>query len=98
LIQLLTTFQGALRLVTLSRFRLGDNKLSGLILTQSDRDRYFEPAASAIFLEKLDGPRPVAELERLIGPVAESNAAFAPAEAELARIERQSMFVAGCQV
>ena len=33
LIQLLTTFQGALRLVTLTRFRLGDDKLSGLILT-----------------------------------------------------------------
>ncbi|MEZ5857240.1 MAG: helix-turn-helix transcriptional regulator [Hyphomicrobiaceae bacterium] len=94
LIQLLTTFQGALRLVTLTRFRLGDNKLAGLILTQSDRDLYFQPAASAIFLEKLAAPRTVAELERLIGVVGPEDAAFKPASRELDRIEREAVHMA----
>ncbi len=94
LIQLLTTFQGALRLVTLTRFRLGDNKLAGLILTQSDRDLYFQPAASAIYLEKLGAPRTVAELERLIGMVGPKDAAFSQASAELDRIEREAVHVA----
>lgn len=92
LIQLLTTFQGALRLVTLTRFQLGDNRLRGLILTQSDRDRFFEPAVSAIFLERLDGKRRLADLERLVGPVGPDDPSFAAAEAELGCIERSSIF------
>lgn len=94
LIQLLTTFQGALRLVTLSRFQLGDNRLRGLILTQSDRDRFFEPAVSAIFLEKLDGKRRLADLERLVGPVGTDDTIFAKADAELRGIEQSGIFVA----
>ncbi|MDX2158282.1 MAG: helix-turn-helix transcriptional regulator [Hyphomicrobiaceae bacterium] len=94
LIQLLTTFQGALRLVTLTRFRLGDDKLTGLILTQSDRERYFQPATSPIFLEKLSKPRTIAELERLIGLLGEEDQAYATATAELDRIEREAVFMA----
>ncbi|MGE0767338.1 MAG: helix-turn-helix domain-containing protein [Hyphomicrobiaceae bacterium] len=94
LIQLLTTFQGALRLVTLGRFGLGGNRLRGLILTQRDRDRYFEPAVSAIFLEKLDGRRPLADLERLVGPVLAHSSEFTAADAELRSIERSGIFVA----
>ena len=93
LIQLLTTFQGALRLVTLTRFRLGDNRLRGLILTQSDRDKFFEPAASAIFLERLDGKRRLADLERLVGPLGPGDADYAAAEAELAAIEQSGIFI-----
>jgi transcriptional regulator with XRE-family HTH domain len=94
LIQLLTTFQGALRLVTLSRFGLGDIRLRGLILTQRDRDRFFEPAVSPIFLEKLDGKRPLADLERLVGPVTPDDPAFSQADAELRDIEASEVFVA----
>jgi len=94
LIQLLTTFQGALRLVTLSRFQMGDNRLRGLILTQSDRDRFFEPAVSAIFLEKLDGKRPLADLERLVGHIGTGEPAFPNADEELRGIERSEIFVA----
>jgi hypothetical protein len=92
LLQLLTTYQGALRLVTLSRFERGDNRLRGLMLTQSDRDRFFEPAVSAIFLERLDGKRRLADLERLVGPIGPDDPAFAPAEAELSAIERAGIF------
>jgi transcriptional regulator with XRE-family HTH domain len=94
LIQLLTTFQGALRLVTLSRFRLADNRLRGLILTQSDRDKFFEPAVSAIFLEKLEGKRRLSDLERLVGPVGEGDPAFEAANEELRSIERSGIFLA----
>jgi transcriptional regulator with XRE-family HTH domain len=93
LLQLLTTFQGALRLVTLNRFQLGDNRLRGLILTQSDRDRFFEPAVSAIILERLDGKRRLADLERLVGPLTADDPAFAPAEAELVAIEQTGIFI-----
>jgi transcriptional regulator with XRE-family HTH domain len=92
LLQLLTTYQGALRLVTLSRFERGDNRLRGLMLTQSDRDRFFEPAVSAIFLERLDGKRRLADLERLVGPIGPDDPAFAPAEAELSAIEHAGIF------
>ncbi len=94
LLQLLTTFQGALRLVTLSRFRMGDNRLRGLILTQSDREKFFEPAASAIVLEKLDGKRRLADLERLVGPLGADDPAFATFDAELCSVERSGVFVA----
>jgi len=94
LIQLLTTFQGALRLITLSRFQLGDNRLRGLLLTQSDRDRFFEPAVSAIYLEKLDGKRRLSDLERLVGPVPADDPAFAAANEELRSIERSGVFIA----
>lgn len=93
LIQLLTTFQGALRLITLSRFRLGDNRLRGLILTQSDRDRFFEPAVSAIFLEQIDGKRRLADLERLVGPLTSDDPAFGSATEELRTIEQSGIFV-----
>lgn len=93
LLQLLTTYQGALRLVTLSRFRMGDNRLRGLMLTQSDRDRFFEPVASAIFLERLDGKRRLADLERQVGPVGPDDPAYTAAEAELAAIERTGLFM-----
>lgn len=94
LIQLLTTFQGALRLVTLNRFQLGDNRLRGLILTQSDRDKFFEPACSPIYLEKLDGKRRLADLERLVGHIGLGDPAFAEADRELEGIERSDIFVA----
>jgi len=92
LLQLLTTFQGALRLVTLTRFRMGDTRLRGLMLTQSDRDRFFEPAVSSLYLERLEGKRPLAELERLVGPIGPDDPEFAAAETELAAIDRAGIF------
>ncbi|MBS0243041.1 MAG: helix-turn-helix transcriptional regulator, partial [Proteobacteria bacterium] len=76
LIQLLTTFQGALRLVTLTRFRLGDNRLRGLILTSMDREQFFAPAASPIFLERIEGKAKLADLEKLVGAVGPADAGY----------------------
>ena len=95
MLQLLTTFQGALRLVTLNRFRRGDDKLRGVILTQSDRERFYQPAVSAIFLQKLGGRRRLSELERMVGTIAGAHADFSAALAEIEEIERSAIFLAG---
>ena len=94
LVQLLTTFQGALRLVTLTKFRMGDDKLRGVILTQRDRDVFYQPAVSPIYLEKLAGKRRNSELEKLVGPFGPSDAGFAAAVAELDGIERSTVLFA----
>lgn len=95
LIQLFTTFQGALRLVTLTRFRLGDNRLRGLILTAIDREQFFAPAASPIFLERIEGKARLADLERLVGAVGPADAAYAAAARELDEIEATTAVLAG---
>ena len=95
MIHLLTTFQGALRLATLTKFRMGDNRLRGVILTQSDRDQFFQPATSAIYLEKLEPKLRNSELEKLIGPFGPTDPSFKAASEELTRIERTSVIFAG---
>ncbi len=95
MLQLLTTFQGALRLVTLNRFQRGGDKLRGVILTQSDRDRFYQPAVSAIFLHKLKGRQRLSELERRIGTIEADHADFGTAMAEIEEIERSAIFLAG---
>lgn len=95
MIHLLTTYQGALRLATLTKFRMGDNRMRGVILTQSDRDVFYQPAVSPIYLEKLDGKRKNSELDRLIGPFGSGDAAFRSAVEELNAIEKSTIFIAG---
>lgn len=95
ILHLLTTFQGALRLVTLSKFRMGDNILRGVILTQSHRDVFFQPAVSAIFLERLEGKQKNSELEKMVGALGPGDAGFDRAARELAEIERNSVYFAG---
>ena len=95
IMHMLTTFQGALRLVTLAKFRIGDNRLRGAILTQSERDMFFQPATSAIFLEKLAVKKKNSELEKLVGPFGPTDAAFKSATAELSHIESSTVYFAG---
>lgn len=95
LLHLLTTYRGALRLVTLSKFRMGDTRLRGVILTQSDRDLYFQPAVSAIFLDKLEGRRKTADLERLIGKLVPKDSAYGAAASELKQIAESAVYFAG---
>lgn len=92
MLHFLTTFQGALRLVTLTRFRRGDDKLRGAILTQRDRDDFFQPAVSAIYLEKLSGKHKNSELEKLVGAFGRTDPAFRVASEELGAIERTALF------
>ncbi len=95
MIHLLTTFQGALRLVTLAKFRSGDTRLRGAILTQSERDMFFQPATSAIFLEKLETRKKNSELEKLIGAFGPTDPSFKSASEELAHIEQSTVYFAG---
>lgn len=95
MIHLLTTFQGALRLVTLAKFRIGDNRLRGVILTQSEREMFFQPATSAIFVEKLETKKKNSELEKLVGPLGPTDASFKSASEELAQIENSTVYFAG---
>ena len=62
------------------------------VTTQSDRDRFFEPAVSAILLEKLDGKQRLSELERLVGTLGPEDSAFASVEAELTAFEQSAIF------
>lgn len=95
LIHMLTTFQGAIRLVTVAKLGIGDLRLRGVILTQSDRGMFFQPSTSAIFLEKLDGKKRNSELEKLIGPFGPTDQMFRPAAEELASIEANKVYFAG---
>lgn len=95
IVHLLTTYQGALRLVTLNKFRTGDARLKGLILTQSDRDMFFQPAVSAIYLEKIRIKRKNSELEKLVGAFGRNDPEFATVAEEIAAIERSAVFIAG---
>jgi hypothetical protein len=81
--------------VTLNKFRTGDTRLKGLILTQSDRDMFFQPAVSAIYLEKIRGKRKNSELERLVGAFGRNDPEYATVAEEIAAIERSSVFIAG---
>lgn len=94
MVHMLTTFQGALRLVTLTKFRMGDNRLRGVILTQSDRDVFFQPAVSAIYLERLAGKRKNSELDRMVGPFGPADPMFRGATDELSQIEKSTVFFA----
>ena len=94
LIQLLTSYQGALRLMTLNKPRLGDMTLRGVVLTQADRERYYEPAVSACFLKKLAEKKTPAELEKLAGTFGSTDPEFGFVSSELAGIEKSSVFIA----
>lgn len=97
IIHLLTTFQGALRLVTLHKFRTGETRLRGLILTQSDRDLFYQPAVSAIYLDRMRVRRKNSELEKLIGTFGPSDPEFTSVAEEISAIERNAVFIAGCR-
>ncbi len=95
LLHFLTTFQGALRLMTLNKFRSGDQKLIGVILTQRDREVFFQPAVSPIYLEKTTTKRKNSELDKLVGALKAGDPGFDTAAGELDRIEREVVMFAG---
>ena len=67
--------------------------MRGLMLTQSDREMFFQPAVSAIYLEKLEGKSRLSDLEKLVGPIGAADPAYAIAAVELERIERTNVFM-----
>jgi hypothetical protein len=56
---------------------------------------FFQPAGSAIYLEKLEGKRKNSDLDKLVGPFGVGDPAFAAVAAEIADIERNAVYIAG---
>ena len=68
LVHLLTTHQGAVRLITLSKMRGGEDVMRGAVLTQSEHRMYYQPSVSAIVLTKISNYEP--ERHRaMVGPI-----------------------------
>jgi hypothetical protein len=68
LIHLLTSFEGAVRLITLTKMIGGDEVMRGAVLTQIDRDAHYIPSISAIVLTKVRNYQPE-KYRALAGPV-----------------------------
>jgi hypothetical protein len=97
LIHLVTVASGAVRMVTLRKMR--DNAMRGCMLTQSDRDTYFQPCVSGIFLERLFGfdPASLNANPELVGPIRPGHADYDRIAEEMAIVEKAVMFVAAPQ-
>lgn len=98
LVQLLTRYQGALRLVTLHRPQLGDSDLRGVMLTQAERKAnagpsYYVPGISPLYLQRCADPAVALDLEKLCGIVPKGEPDFDKASAELKSIDEH--YVAG---
>lgn len=93
LIHLVTVVKGAVRTVTLRKMR--DSMMRGCMLTQSDRETFFQPCVSAIFLEKIFG-LDVSNLDdaKIVGPIEVGHDDYVRVAEELATVERSVMFVA----
>lgn len=68
LIHLLTTQQGAVRLITLTKMRGGEEIMRGIVLTQSEHRLFYQPSVSAMVLVKI--PDYDGALHRpMVGPI-----------------------------
>lgn len=92
LIHLVTVFQGAVRLVTLTKMK--NQTLRGVVLTQSERSYFFQPSVSALLLKKSDGGRDQRLLESKIGTLSANDGDFESINAELREIEAEVIFFA----
>jgi transcriptional regulator with XRE-family HTH domain len=86
LLHLLTREEGALRLITLTKLRLDDQALQGIVLTQAQGPFYYQPSVSPIFLRKLaDADH---QGEQPIGPIRPGDADYDEIDRALADIEK----------
>lgn len=93
LVHLVTAEQGAVRLITLTKMKLREEMLRGVVLTQSERTMFFRPSVSALFLRKLRGAEAV--LETRIGPIGPEDPEHAEVAREIERIERDVVLFPG---
>jgi hypothetical protein len=94
LVHLVTVSAGAVRTVTLRKMR--DNIMRGCMLTQSDRETFFQPCISGVFLEKIFGfdPASLTTNPDLLGPIRPDHAEYDRIAEEMAKVESVVMFVA----
>jgi transcriptional regulator with XRE-family HTH domain len=89
LLHLLTKNKGALRLITLYRFRLlnpDDKTMRGIVLTQASRETTHQPSAAAIIFEKVGIS--ASELKADAKEITPSDASYEKIGADLTEIER----------
>lgn len=75
MLHLLTSRQGALRLITLTRLQVQEPVMYGAILTQVPESGYFMPAKSTIHLRRIL-PEKEEEARDLIGPITPSHPSY----------------------
>jgi hypothetical protein len=93
LMHFLTTTEGAIRLVTLTKMIGGEEVMRGAVLTQIDRDAHYLPSFSPIVLAKVKNYEP--EKHRpMAGPMEEVAAEFSFISAELEHTERKVIEIA----
>jgi hypothetical protein len=93
LMHFLTTVEGAVRLVTLTKMIGGEELMRGAVLTQIDRDSHYVPSISPIVLMKLSNYLP--ERHRaMAGPIEERADEYEFASAELERTETSVIRIA----
>jgi hypothetical protein len=85
LLHLLTKEEGALRLITLTKLRLDDMSLQGIVLTQAQGPFYYQPSASPIFFRKLNGDD---EAKKKVGPLRPADEDYDDIHLALAEIEK----------
>lgn len=91
LIHLVTTHAGAVRMLTLRKLR--GTIMRGTVMTQVDRDTFFQPCISAIYLEKIQKFDAAVHGVR-IGPVSPNDADYAAVQREIENVEKNVMHVA----
>jgi DNA-binding Xre family transcriptional regulator len=93
LIHLVTSVDGAVRLITLTKMFGGDEVMRGAVLTQIDRDAHYIPSISAIVLTKLQDYQP--EKHRaMVGPIDRSANEYEAICDELDHTERKVVEIA----
>ncbi len=91
LIHMVTIAEGSVRTITLRKMREGI--MRGCILWQTDRETYYQPAFSAVFLEKLFG-FDFESHKQLVGLMKEGDSEYDRVSRELGIIEKSTLAVA----
>ncbi len=76
LVQLLTVYQGSIRLITATRMRQSDGIMRGIICTQCEDINYFQPAISPVVLHKIKNYDPDNQIISDIGLISEDDRDF----------------------
>src|SRR4051812_35928751 len=93
LMHLLTTVEGAVRLITLTKMIGGDEVMRGAVLTQIDRDAHYVPSLSPMVLTKLRDYAPTKH-GAMVGPIDQTAEEYNFICSELDQAERHVLQIA----
>lgn len=88
LFHLVTSTDGALRLITLSKMRTHDDALGGVVLTQLRNTLYYSPAVSPIYLQKCKAVSDCQKLDAIIGPISPMHELYSTVAIYIEEVER----------